>query len=193
MPHCAKRFYRSTLAILGFLMIPSLAAAQFEVSAGYGLTHRQNDRPRRTLTDSVTDLTDAPGEASTFWLRGSYWFAGKVAVEASGTYMWDTSFSGGGLVPLPAFQTNTTYLDGRLIYAPFGREVGLGLELGLGPALIFHGGTGSSELARQTDVGFSFSGAIRIHVTGGLGVQADSQLHWYSSQFAPAVTSPEFS
>ncbi len=193
MTHSPRQYYQSAIAALALLMTPGIAAAQFELNAGYGFTNRQNDRPRRTFTDSVTDITDSPGEATTVWLRGSYWITDEVAVVASGTYMWDTSFFGGGLVPLPDFQINTTYLDGRIVYAPFGHEAGLGLELGFGPALILHGGTGLSELGRQTDVGISLSGAIRIHITGGLGMLLDSQLHWYSSQFGATSTSPAVS
>ena len=178
-----QRSYACAIGVSGLLMAPCAVAAQFDLSAGYGITERVNERPRRTLTDSFADLTDSPGEGTTVWLRGSYWFAEKMAVQASGTYMWDTSFSGGGRVPLPDFQVNTTYLDARVIYAPFGSLADLGLEVGIGPAIILHGGTGSSLLSRQTDIGISFSGAARVRIAGGFGAQADGQIHWYSSQF----------
>ena len=194
MAPTTRRFLSaSSIAVVGLLIIPSWATAQLHLSAGYGFTHRQNERPRRTGSDFGNAQIDNPGEAQTIWFRGGYWFAEKLAVEASATYMWDTSFGGGGLTPLPELQVNTTYLDGRIVYSPFGHQGGLGLNLGIGPSLILHGGSGSSELSRQTDVGLSFLGAVRVRVTGGLGILADTQLHWYTARFTTANTSTDVS
>ena len=177
------------IALLSF-SVASSTQAQWDAKLGYGFTHRANDRPRQVATDPGFRI-DAPGEATTVWARGDYWLDENVALEASATYMWDTSWSGGGAgSPPPDFRVSTFYFSPRLLVSPFPRSNSVGIEFAAGPALVLHGGNETSLLANQTNFGLSAGAALRVHLSGGLGVQLDGQLYWYSAEFVAFGADP---
>lgn len=177
------------LILLAVPLVPS--AAQVEVSLQGGVHAAELDRAERTVIDAGAGVAieGTNGEASTFGLRLGKWLSDRWGVDGGLALSRNRSWQGSVSVPVGAeiasdFQTQTLFSSATLrarITAPDSR---LGLTIGAGPAVIFHRGSGSSLLTRNTDLGgiVDLGGSIRL----GSRFAFTLNLHQYlfSSSFA---------
>ncbi len=69
------------------------------------------------------------------------------------------------------------------VWRPLSPGASLQLQLGLGPALIAHAGSGESLMARQVDVGGVATAGARIALSRRLGLGVDVYDYRFTSRF----------
>ena len=192
-PQPAPRLFR-----LGFwsgllLIAPQMsAAAQVSVSVQGGVHAARIDRPERVLQQpgQRTWIEGAAGEATTFGLRFSTWLSTRWGLDGGVAWSRNRSWQGSVGGAPPDFQTHTIFSSATVrarLSAPDSRW---GLQVGAGPALIFHAGSGSSLLARNTDVGALVNVGGSLRLDPRLALTLDAHEYLFSSRFAEPYTSP---
>ena len=175
--------------------------AQAELSLHAGVHFDRVDHPDRILTEGSTAVVATKGEASVLGARAGYWLRPVLGLELdvsrSSNSSWGRvpastprliSLSGSGAVPTSpppdpsGFVNRTTYLSVRGIVrtAPGGS---FQLFAAAGPALIFHGGSGTSLLTRNTDPGGVVEAGFRVRVARRVGVELAVSNYLYDSRF----------
>jgi hypothetical protein len=194
-----RRLARSIGSYLGpsllFLAVPLIpATAQVFVSVHGGVHAARMDRPEREWVDPAQRfaLEGAQGEASAFGLRVGGWLSDRWGVDGGVALSRNSSWQGGGSVDaLPEeFETQLLFTSAALrlrITAPDSR---LGLAIGAGPALIFHGGDGTSLLTRTTDFGGLVDVGSSVRLGSRLDFTLNVQQYLFSSSFANAYVPP---
>jgi hypothetical protein len=177
------------LLLLAAPLVP--AAAQVEISVQGGIHAARLARPERAVIDPGDGIAieGARGEASTFGLRLGKWLSNRWGID--GGFALSTNRSWQGSVSIPTglgiasdFQTQTIFSSATLkarITAPNSR---FGLVVGAGPALIFHRGSGSSLLTRNTDLGGLVDVGGSMRLSSRLAFTLDVQQYLFSSRFA---------
>lgn len=172
------RRYKTLLPYTLLLLVPPLNAAIAQVAISLqGEVHAARlDRPERVVVGPFRAQQGSAGEASTVGLRAVKWLSTRWGIDGGLALSTNRSWSGSvGFAPesseVPGFQTRTLFSSATLrarITTPAARWW---LVVGAGPALIFHGGTGTSTLTRNTDVGGlvdlggSLRGSSRMPIT----------------------------
>jgi opacity protein-like surface antigen len=191
------------------LIVPALlsvtvvadALAQAELSLHAGVHFDRVDHPDRILTDGNSVVLATKGDATVLGARAGYWFHPALGVQLdlsrSSNSSWArvptstprvVTFSGSGTIPSPSpadpsdFVNRTTYLSVRGIVrtAPGGS---FQLYAAAGPALIVHGGSGTSLLSRSTDPGGVLEAGFRVRVARRVGVELAVSNYLYDSRF----------
>jgi hypothetical protein len=172
--------------VLLLLARVSPAAAQLEITLHGGLDAARLDRPERVLVQPArfVSLQSAPGEAMAVGVRLGSPVASRFGWDAGLVWSRNESASGSfGGGRAPDFETHTIFASATaqaMVTPPTAR---LGLRLGLGPALIFHSGSGESLLGRQTDVGAMATLSGQYSLDGRLALRLDAQEYLFSSSF----------
>ena len=166
------------------------AAAQVSVSVQGGVHAARIDRPERVLQQPArgTWIEGAAGEATAFGLRVGAWFSNRWGLDGGLAWSRNRSWQGSVGGTPPDFQTHTIFSSATVraqLTAPDSRW---GLQVGAGPALIFHAGSGSSLLARSSDVGalVNIGGSVRLDPR--LALTLDAHEYLFSSRFAEPYT-----
>ncbi len=127
-------------------------------------------------------MESAKGEARAWGLQAGYGVGRHLALEADVSQSHNSSWQGSTTLPPPAFATTTTYFSAR---AGFRTDVSpsLRLEAKAGPAVIVHGGSGSSSMTRNTDIGGVVELAALVPLTGPLGMTLAAGEYLYASRY----------
>lgn len=177
-----------TLLLIAISAIPTVA--QVTVSLQTGVHAARLDRPERMLLQPARDIAieGARGEARTFGLRVSAPMSGRWSLDGGLAWSSNKSWQGGFGSVRPKFETQTiiSSVAARARLTPAGAR--WGLTAGAGPAVIFHSGSGTSLLGRNTDVGalLTAGGSVRVHPH--LALTLDAQEYLFSSRFSSTYT-----
>jgi hypothetical protein len=195
LPRLARSIGLYLGASLLFLVLPLIpATAQVSVSAQGGVHAARMDRPEREWVDPAQRfaLEGAQGEASAFGLRVGGWFSDRWGVDGGVALSRNSSWQGGGSVDaLPEeFETQLLFTSAALRFRITAPDSRVGLAIGAGPAVIFHGGDGTSLLTRTTDFGglVDLGGSVRL--ASRLDFTLNVQQYLFSSSFAEVYVPP---
>lgn len=172
------------------LLTPSAAAAQTELSLRAGIHADRADRPDRYLGDADGRRMEAArGEATAFGVRLRHFLRPALGLELDAARSVNRSWQGSTTLPPPAFSNTTTYLSARAVLRanPAGT---VQLQAAAGPALLVHGGTGTSYLARTTDPGGVVDVGARVRVGRWLAWEGGVTSYLYASRYAEAYQPP---
>lgn len=169
------------------------ASAQVSIALQGGVHAARLDRPERVLFDPAGSIAieGAKGEARMLGLRLGTWFSDRWGLDGGVAWSSNRSWQGSTTLPPQPFRTQTFFTSATLrarLTSPGSRW---GLVAGAGPALIFHGGSGTSLLARSTDLGGLLSLGGSVRVGSRLALTLDVQEYLFGSRFV-ASQSPQF-
>jgi hypothetical protein len=169
------------------------ASAQVSIALQGGVHAARLDRPERVLFDpgGPIAIEGAKGEARMLGLRLGTWFSDRWGLDGGVAWSSNRSWQGSTTLPPPAFRTQTFFTSATLrarLTSPASRW---GLVAGAGPALIFHGGTGTSLLARSTDLGGLLSMGGSVRVGSRMAFTLDAHEYLFGSRFV-ASRNPQF-
>lgn len=180
--------------LLGFALVlwgRNVHAQQVEVTLQGGIHAARLDRPERILTRAgPVAMESAPGEATTVGLRVGRWLSNHWGVDAGVAWSRNHSWQGSTTLPPPSFSNETVFTTAMLRVRPTPRAAAISVSGGVGPALIFHRGNGTSLLTRQTDVGAVVGAAAEVRLSGRFGVRLDMQEYLFGSHFAQDYQPP---
>jgi hypothetical protein len=180
-------------SVLVLLSIPvHHAAAQVLISVQGGVHAARLDRPERAVVvpGAGIALEGGKGEATTFgiriggWLSERWGFDGGIAV--SNNHSWNGGAPFGLMVE--EFETRMVFTSATIRARLTSPLSGLGLNIGAGPAIVFHGGSGTSLLTRNTDIGGVVDIAGSVRVSSRLAVTLNLQQYLFASSFAESYT-----
>lgn len=188
------RHYWSYLApILLLLAVPLVpVSAQIDLTVQGGVHAARLGRPERAVVDpgQGIDLRAGKGEATTFGLRVGKWLSHRWGIDGGLALSTNRSWNGGAPMGIftNEFETQMLFSSATIrgrITAPDSRW---GLTVGAGPALIFHRGSGTSLLTRNTDLGGLVDVAGSVRFSSRLAFTLDVQQYLFSSRFAESYT-----
>lgn len=172
--------------LLLFHFIP--AVAQVVVSVHGGVHAARLDRPERAVLvpGAGIALQGGKGEATTFGVRVGGWLSNRLGIDAGIAVSNNHSWNGGAPLGLMVeeFETRTVFSSATLRARLTSPNSRLGLSIGAGPAVIFHGGSGTSLLTRNTDVGGLIDVAGGVRVSSRLAITLNLQEYLFASTFA---------
>jgi hypothetical protein len=174
------------------LILVSTASAQVAVTFQAGVHPDRLDQPKRTLTQPGRGiaLIGAPGEATTYSIRVGTGIGGRWDLEGGLAWSLNRSASGSFGAGVPDFETHTVFSSATVRTLLTRPEAPLGLAVGVGPALVFHRGSGTSLLSRQTDIGAVFGLSGTLALDSHLAIRVDAQQYLFSSAFTDTYTPP---
>jgi hypothetical protein len=189
-PGRLKAVFASSFLFLVFPLVP--AGAQVSISVHGGVHAARLDRPERAVLvpGAGIALEGGKGEATTFGVRVGGWLSHRWGIDGGIAVSNNHSWNGGapfGLM-VEEFETRTVFTSATVrarLTSPTSR---LGLNIGAGPALIFHGGSGTSLLTRNTDLGGLVDVAGTVGVGSRLAVTLNLQQYLFASNFAEPYT-----
>jgi hypothetical protein len=189
-PGRLKAVFASSFLFLVFPLVP--AGAQVSISVHGGVHAARLDRPERAVLvpGAGIALEGGKGEATTFGVRVGGWLSHRWGIDGGIAVSNNHSWNGGapfGLM-VEEFETRTVFTSATVrarLTSPTSR---LGLNIGAGPALIFHGGSGTSLLTRNTDLGGLVDVAGTVGVGSRLAVTLSLQQYLFASNFAQPYT-----
>jgi len=165
------------------------AAAQVEVTLHGGLQMRSAGGARQGLEQPASGRTSSrvSGEATTAGARLGVGLAERWQLDGGLAWSRSSNWEGAVSRTLPSFQDQTLFLSSTVqgwLTEPGSR---LGFVAGVGPALIFQRGDGTS-VSRQTNLGgmLSFAGVMRLDHR--FSVRLDAQQYLFSSTFEDSYT-----
>lgn len=185
----ARPFWFHLAPTLCLLIIPLFpAAAQVTVTLQGGVHAARLDRPERAVIDAGQGiaLQGGKGEASTLGLRLGGWLSDRWGLEGGLALSRNRSWNGGapfGLV-IEDFKTQTVFSSATLRARITSPDSRWGLVVGAGPALIFHRGSGTSLLTRNTDLGGLVDVGGSVRLSSRLAFTLDVHQYLFSSRFA---------
>jgi len=180
--------FASMLCLLAIPLVP--AAAQVTVTLQGGVHAARLDRPERAVVDPIRGLglEGAKGEATTLGLRAGGWLSNRWGIEGGLAWSRNHSWNGGAPLgtPIEQFETQVIFSSATFRARITRPESRLGLVVGVGPALIFHRGSGTSLLTRNTDLGGLVDLGGSVRVSSRLAATLNMQQYLFSSRFAEA-------
>lgn len=180
---------RFLLAATAVLATSDTASAQLEFGLNGGIHFDRTGQAHRVITESPnTEIYSARGEAPAIGVRTTYWFKPRLGIGGGITASENRSWFGGGSEPLPEMAKRTIFASAAAEWRAFAPESRFQLQVGLGPAVVVHTGSGESLLARQTDLGIIASAAPHIRIGRGLRVGLDLQNYRFKTDFRLAFT-----
>lgn len=176
-------------SVLSLLSIPTHpAAAQVLISVQGGVHAARLDRPERAVLvpGAGISLRGSKGEATTFGLRVGGWPSERWGIDGGIAISTNRSWAGGAPFGLKIedFETRTVFTSATVRARLTRPRSRLGLSVGAGPALIFHEGSGTSLLTRNTDVGGLVDVVGSVGVSSRLALTINLQQYLFSSSFA---------
>jgi len=187
----ARNFWPHLPLALLLISAPlSQAAGQVSISIQGGVHAARLDRPERAVMDPGQGiaLQGGKGEASAVGFRVGYRLSDHWGIDGGVTRSSNRAWNGGapfGLT-IERFETRMVFTSATLrarLGAPQSRW---GLSLGAGPALIFHEGSGTSLLTRNTDIGGLVDLVGSVRMISRLAFTLDLQQYLFGSNFAEA-------
>jgi hypothetical protein len=172
-------------AWMGFA--PATVAAQISVTMQGGIHAARLDRPERRLDQPGRGIfmEGARGEATTLGLRAGIWWSAWWGVDAGLAWSRNKSFDGGfSGVEGPDFEVSTIFTSATIRARLTRPDAPVGLTAGIGPAVIFHAGSGTSLLTRNADLGGLASLGGSVRVSHRLSITTDVQQYFFNSQFS---------
>ena len=181
------RWLRAFLLLLLNLSVTP-AAAQVLMSVQGGVHAARMDRPERAVLAPGGGIAQqgGQGEASALGLRVGYWLSKRWAIDAGFVRSRNRAWSGSTAVGVEDFESRIIFASATVrarLTAPRSRW---GLGVGAGPALIFHEGSGTSLLSRNTDIGGLVDVAGSLGVSSRLAFTLNVHQYLFSSSFAEA-------
>ena len=176
-------------AVLLSLTLPvDRAAAQAVISLQGGVHAARLNRPERAVLvpGAGIALEGGKGEATTFGVRVGGWLSDRWGIEGGIAVSNNHSWNGGapfGLM-VEEFKTRTVFTSATARVRLTPPKSRLGVSIWAGPAVIFHGGSGTSLLTRSTDVGGLVDVAGHIGVSSRLAITLNLQQYLFASNFA---------
>ena len=176
-----------------FALLPLAPAdAQVYFTVHGGVHAARLDRPERAVLvpGAGIALEGGKGEATTFGVRGGGWLSNRWGIDGGIAVSNNHSWNGGapfGLM-VEEFETRTVFTSATVrvrLTSPTSR---LGLNIGAGPALIFHSGSGTSLLTRNTDLGGLVDVAGTVGISSRLAVALNVQQYLFASNFSQPYT-----
>ena len=167
---------------------PVPVAGQAEISVQGGIHTARLGRPERAVEQPSQgiSLQADRGEATTFGLRFGSWLSNRWGIDGGLALSRNHSWQGGTPIGIPPeqFENQTMFASATLRARVTSPNSRVGLTVGAGPALIFHRGSGSSLLTRNTDVGglVNLGGSLRL--SSRLAFTLDVQQYLFNSSFA---------
>src|SRR5688572_17546328 len=177
---------RSTLVALTLSVCASAPlTAQWTVTTQIGVHADRLRPPQRILTEdgSSTVMFSAPGEAPVIGIRVARSIRPQFSIDVGVAVSQNQSWSGGGAVPLPDFVKRTAFSSATLLFRPLDPESSLQVHLSVGPAAIFHGGSGESVLTREIDVGFAGTAGASFAIGDRFRLGLDFHNYLFASEF----------
>jgi hypothetical protein len=166
------------------------AVAQVSVLVQGGVHAARLDRPERMLRQATrgTWIEGTAGEATTFGLRLGTWLSSRWGVDAGLAWSRNRSWQGSVGGTPPDFETHTIFssVTARARLTP--PDSRWGLQVGAGPALMLHAGSGRSLLTRNTDVGALVNIGGSLQLDPRLALTLDAHEYLFSSRFAEPYT-----
>jgi len=132
--------------------------------------------------DAVAEAFTGKGEAPTVGLRATRWLTGHLGLDAGLALAHNTSWQGG----LPAGSTLrklTLFSSVAPVLRVQVPNKTWQLQVGAGPALISHMGSGESLLARSTDLGAVAMADLSTRLSRRLRLAFGAQNYRFSSRF----------
>lgn len=181
---------RAALTSLIFLLaLPFAVAAQWTVTAQAGVHADRLDPPQRLLTEgSSASMFSTEGEAPSIGMRVSNWVHPHFGVDAGLAISQNRSWQGAAPAPRPSFVKRTVFTSAAALWRPLAPDGRWHLQVGLGPAAIFHGGSGESLLARQTDFGAMGTAGVHVALGERLHLGVDVYNYRFASRFKETIT-----
>ena len=171
----------SALALLP--AAPLSALSQTEVTVLTGVHFDRVDRPDRHLDHPTGgQMVSSSGEAPAIGLRLTHWLRPRVALEGEVALSRNRSWHGSSPFPRPDFHTEKVFTSVRLAIRTSSTDR-VQLDLGAGPAFVFHGGTGESYLDRDVNVGAVLALGARIRFDDRLAVRLSGLGIYYGSRY----------
>jgi hypothetical protein len=194
--HFVAAFTARFLRLAPFLLLLSIpirpAAGQVTVLVQGGVHAARLDRPERVVQvpGAGIALHGAKGEATTFGIRVANWLSDRWGIDGGMAMSTNHSWNGGAPFGLRTeeFETRTVFTSATVRARLTSPKSGIGLIIGAGPALIFHAGSGTSLLTRNTDLGGLVDLAGTVGLTSRLGITLDLQQYLFASSFAEPFT-----
>jgi len=179
--------YHLAFQLVLFSLPLTPAVSQMDVSLQGGVHAARLDRPERAVVDRLEGLglQSAKGEATTLGLRIGGWFSDHWGVDGGLALSTNRSWNGGAPFGIltDQFENQTVFASATLrARTPPGSR--WGLVLGAGPALIFHRGSGSSLLTRNTDIGGLVDAGGSVRLSSRLAFTLNLQQYLFGSSFA---------
>jgi hypothetical protein len=183
---------RFRILVAPFLFLLSIpihpAAGQVSLSVQGGVHAARLGRPERAVLDpgGGIALQGGNGEASALGLRVGYWLSRRWGIDGGIVKSRNLAWNGSAPFGLLAeqFETRIVFTSATFrarLSAPQSRW---GLSVGTGPALIFHEGSGTSLLTRNTDIGGLIDIAGSLGVSSRLALTLNLHQYLFSSSFA---------
>ena len=174
------------LVLTAFPLTP--ATAQVVISVHGGVHAARLDRPERAVLvpGAGIALHGAKGEATTFGIRVGGWLSDRWGIDGGLALSTNHSWNGGapfGLM-VEEFETRTLFSSATVRARLTTPQSRLGLSIGAGPALIFHGGSGTSLLTRNADIGGLVDLAGSLRLSSRLALTLNVQQYLFGSNFA---------
>ncbi len=180
--------------VLGSLLLatPGAVAAQgtapvgrWELTLQVGVHADRLERPERMTSSPAvgTQAFTARGEAPAAGVRATRWLGAHLGLNAGATISRNTSWQGvsaqGSTTPtkLTLFSSLAPVLR---LFDPAGDFL---LQLGAGPALVTHAGTGESLLTRGTDMGAAGMAEASVRMSHRFRVVLGAQNYRFTSSF----------
>ena len=183
----ACRFRIHLAPFLLLLCIPIRpAAAQVLISVQGGVHAARLDRPERAVLAPGGGIAQqgSQGEASALGLRVGYWLSNRWGIDGGFVRSRNRAWIGSTAFGVEDFESRVIFTSATLrarLSAPQSRW---GLSVGAGPALIFHEGSGTSLLTRNTDLGGLVDIVGSLGVSSHLALTLNLQEYLFSSSFA---------
>ncbi len=132
------------------------------------------------------------GEAPTAGLRATRWLTGHLGLDAGLALAHNSSWHG-TQVELGSTPRKLTLFSSVAPVVRIGTAANrYQLQLGAGPALITHTGTGETTLARSTDFGGMAMADLGIRLSRRLHLVLGGQNYRFSSRFAEGAENPGY-
>lgn len=183
----------SALAGVALVALPAIAPAQWTITPFAGIYAPANDLA--SVSDNSGTVTAALEQKTGFALGGSAhrWLSGRAGVEAAIGYVWtDVKARGlaaglGGFAGSGAQSAHLVLTSARLLLRITPRDWAAELSFGIGPTVIFPGGSAYDEtsgvkLERGTSAGGVASVGLDYPLTTLIAARVGAESYLYSTE-----------
>lgn len=179
-----RRLRLTPLARLAVMLAASAlpVLAQTEVTLLAGVHFDRIDRPDRHLDLPNDQIFSSSGDAPVAGLRLTHWLRPLVALEGEIALSRNRSWSGSSPFPRPEFYTQKVFTSVRLSLRT-SSTAPVQLDLGAGPAFVFHGGMGESYLDRDVNLGGVLALGARFRLDDRLSLRLSGLGVSYGSRY----------
>ncbi|HEX9106024.1 MAG TPA: hypothetical protein VF832_02320 [Longimicrobiales bacterium] len=165
--------------------------SRWTITVQAGIHADRLDRPERVDVqgaggDMVSEAFSRPGEAPTVGLRATRWLTGHLGIDVGTALAHNSSWNGSWGQAEPTFRKLTLFSSLAPVWRVFAPGAEVQLQLGAGPTLVTHMGTGESLLTKGTDVGGMALADGSVRLSRKLQLVLGAQNYRFSSTFVDA-------